>query len=552
MRLFSALGVTDVRDGRAREACRNGGPWVAGLVCLSLVMVPCARSQRAQRVPENTVLEIQQKIASGDLGEARTLLSAAMGKAPADGGLENLLGVVEVQQGQVDEARKSFQSAIEHSPSLGSAYLNLGRLLLTSVNTVASRDEALQVYLRLEKVEPSNREAHYQIATLLLAKRAYASSLAEAERLPTEDKARANVQAILCADRFGLQQLQAGEQACMALARNPEIVEQDAMLAFPALRQAHRADLVVDIFSAVQQRAPMSAAGLRLLGLAQEAQGRLDPARTTLERAYEQNSADSTLLVDLTRVALAQKDYQSALGYLAHARAIRPQDPSLAFEYGLICSQANLLGEALKATREALALAPENAEYNLQMGALTTLADDPARALPYLQKYHSLRPSDPKGDLALGAAYFEHNEYEAAVPWLKLAAQDPDTTGAAHYYMGTILSREGHGAQAIDDLLEAARRVPTQPDVHAQLGQVYLELGRLGEAQGELERALALDPDHYAANVALARLYGRLGDPRREQQAKRVAALREDKDRQYSLAMRVISAQPLAQSPDVP
>ena len=99
-----------------------------------------------------------------------------------------------------------------------------------------------------------------------------------------------------------------------------------------SLRFALRAeaDLIETLFSAAAARHPLSPAGLRILGLAQEAQGKLQPARATLESAF--TAAPSVdILEDLSRVAQAAGDNQGALGYIAHARDLQPNNASLAF-----------------------------------------------------------------------------------------------------------------------------------------------------------------------------------------------------------------------------
>src|SRR5581483_7715787 len=77
------------------------------------------------QVYKQTLLAIQEKIASGNLQEARSLADHAIRAYPRDGGVENLLGVIEIEQGNTEGAAKSFTDAIAHSPRLASAYLNL-------------------------------------------------------------------------------------------------------------------------------------------------------------------------------------------------------------------------------------------------------------------------------------------------------------------------------------------------------------------------------------------------------------------------------------------
>ena len=87
------------------------------------------RSRRANNIAQ-LVLEIQQHIEQNDLEGARSLIAGARTRFPANGGLENLLGVIETQEGHTDRAIQEFSAAILHDPSLAGAYLNLGRIYM--------------------------------------------------------------------------------------------------------------------------------------------------------------------------------------------------------------------------------------------------------------------------------------------------------------------------------------------------------------------------------------------------------------------------------------
>src|SRR5437764_3679311 len=127
---------------------------------------------------KQTILAIQEKIQSGNFQEARSLAGKAARAWPHDGGIENLLGVIEIEQGNTAAASKDFSDAITHSPRLASAYLNLSRIKMeTAATDQASRREALRLSLKAIQLEPVNDEANYQAATILSWDKDYRSSL---------------------------------------------------------------------------------------------------------------------------------------------------------------------------------------------------------------------------------------------------------------------------------------------------------------------------------------------------------------------------------------
>ncbi|HEX4320529.1 MAG TPA: tetratricopeptide repeat protein [Acidobacteriaceae bacterium] len=526
--------MSTARHGAWRSARR----WVL-LLAVAGFAWSAVSAQQSGDAYRQSVLAIQQQIDSGNLDGARSAITQAAKQYPDNGGLENLLGVVEVQQGHVSAARQAFSVAVHHDPRLVGAYLNLSRLdMETAAHDAAARAEALSMSEKVVRIEPANDEAHYQIATILAWEKSYARSLAELERLSLRAQGAIGAKAIACEDHAELGHREATDKTAHMLASDPDLSEEDADPCVFALRSAHRAALIVTLLSAAAERHPLSPAGLRTLGLAQEADGKLDQARATLEKAFAGDNTSAGILIDLTRVAKAAGDNQRALGYLAHARDLRPKDATLPYEFGVICLRMGLYAEARKAIGAALGLDPDNPDYNLGMGLVVSFSEDPAQAMPYLQKYHALRPQDPNGLLALGDAAFRAKDYGTAVVWLKQAVPHPATAAEAHYYLGRIARREGRVSEATSELKESLRLLPNQASVLAELGQIAVTQGNNSEASEYLERAIHLDPDNYGGNYGLLLLYARTNDPRREQQAKRFEDVKDKSDERDTEMMR--------------
>ena len=495
---------------------------------------------------EQVVLSIQRQINSGDLSAARAALTSAFLRYPNDGGLENLLGVVEIQQGHTAAAQRAFSEAIDESPDLTGAYLNLGRILMASAaRDSGARQKAAHLYQEVLRHDPENEDANFEYAIVLMWDGKYRTSLDHLARLPSSTLGSIRVEALTCADQSGLDDKPASDREAALMEANANLREEDVMLAFPVLRAAHRADLIAKLLAAANRRSPLSVKGLRLLGLAQEAEGKLNDARATLTQVYEMDSSWAEPLVDLTRISLAEKNYREALGYLAHARALEPDNASFAYEFGLICVRLGLLDATIKAMGDAVKLAPNNPGYNLSMGLITSLGFTPEVAIPYLKKYHAMRPEDPEGVLALGTGYFRAGELEEASVWLDEAAKFPKTEGRAHYFLGRILVQYGHYHQAVEQLKEAASVSNPRADVYVELGNSYIYLKEYAVAEKVLDRAIQLDPNSYNANLALLKVYSLTKDPRQSEQRKRFLAVHSEKEKEYVDALRTISERPL-------
>ena len=523
--------------GRRHRCARS----LALVFFLLLLFFPPASSQSAAGAYRQTMLSIQQQIEAGNFDGARAMIAAAQREYSSDGGLDNLLGVVEIQQGHVDKARQDFLAAIKHDTRLVGARMNLSRIDMQSASDdLSRRTEARRLSERVLQLDPSNDEAKYQLATIFAWNHSYQHSLDYLETLGQQAREQVGSEALRCSDEAALGHPEGASKAAAAMAANPDLTEEDAMVCMPALRTTRRADLIEMIFASAEGHRALSAKGLRILGLAMEADGKPQQAQATLESAFAANTKSAAVLVDLTRVAEAANDHKGALGYLAHARELQPDDASLAYEFGAICLKIDLYREGRKAIAEAVKIAPDNPTYNYELGMIASVGNDPAEALPYLNKFHSLRPHDADGILALGLAYFRAKDYDSALKWLKQAAPSMATAADAHFYLGRIAHQEGHLDEATREFIQSLSLRPDSADVLAELGQVYLVNRDYSKATPCFERAIQLDPANYAANFGLLQLYARTGDERRDRQSKRFDEIRDKKDQREREMMRTI------------
>ena len=168
-----------------------------------------------------TLLRIQKQIESGSLDAASAQIAEAFKAYPADGGLYNLLGVVQSSRGIQSEARRSFTAAIRHDPRLTGAYLNLSRMDMESAATdPAARSEALRLTEKVLTAEPANDEANYQVATILAWEQNYQGSLEHLQKLSAHARGQVGAQALLCAASAGLGHREETDRAVAALIAN--------------------------------------------------------------------------------------------------------------------------------------------------------------------------------------------------------------------------------------------------------------------------------------------------------------------------------------------
>jgi len=511
---------------------------------LFLFLCPCAEASSAAE----TVRAVQQLIEQGDLKGARNQLTRALKQYPAEPGLHNLLGVAEAQLGNYQLAESSFLRAIQLAPGASGTYLNLGRLYQeNSTRDGQAPRKALETYRGLLKYHPTDVEGNYQCALLLQQQGDLRASLDHLARLSAADQQRAQALAVRCADYAALGDFSQATEAASRLLASPELSEPDVLAILPTIeaRQSKEsADLQLRLVEGLVDRRLASAPALHKLAFLYENRERLDQARQTLERVAALSGPTPDLLLQLARLAHKQRDYQGALGYLAHARDLKPDEAGIHFFFGMVCVQLNLGAEAYESLSRAVSLEPKNAYYNYAMGAVSLQRRGASEAIPYFRKYCDLNPEDPRGGLMLGIAFLESADLESARKELEEAARHHETVVGAHFYLARLARQEGKLPEALQAVEKALAAHPDHADAYAELGLIRFRLREYGPAEKALLRALEVDPDNYSGNFNLLMLYRRIGDRRAEAQARRFEEVKNKRMQKAQDFLRQIEIRP--------
>jgi tetratricopeptide (TPR) repeat protein len=488
-------------------------------------------------VKEQRILQIQELIQQGNQTEAKRVLTQAMKEFPADSGFDNLLGIIEAQGKNYQGAEMAFRRAITRSPLFTGAYLNLGKLYQeNSAVDPQALAKALRVYQKILQYQPDHGEANYQCAVLLQLRGDYKLSLDHLSRLPVDLQRSAQALSVSSADYAGIGNLARATEMIHLLSNHPDLSEADVNSILPVLVKAELYGPTIALIKGLVGRGIGSPELLHQLGLLYERAGQFDLARATLERSVTQDRYLAGRLVDLSRVAHKQKDYKGALGYLAHARDLEPQNAKIHYFFGMVCVDLNLGAEAHAALGKAVSLDPENPQYNFAMGFVSLYRHNSEDAVPYLEKYFQLKPGDPRGKLMLGMAYFRGKNFGAARKALLEVVGNQETGAPVHYYLGSIARQENRIEEAVQELEKSLQLRPDYVDALAELGQCRLQQKDYQSSEKLLRRALEINPDHYAANFNLLTLYSRMKDPRAEEQSRKfeeIKKLREEKSQEF-------------------
>ncbi len=212
---------------------------------------------------------------------------------------------------------------------------------------------------------------------------------------------------------------------------------------------------------------------------------------------------------------------------------------------GLELAGAGRWLEALGSLEQAAASAPQNAQYQKALGVAYAKLGDHAAAAEPLGRACRLDPTLPDVCYYWSQSLIALSRFEDALRALDLSPPTPPgrhATAQAHALeglgresaaeiryrtalkaadyrvesrlrFGIFLYRHGRAAEAVAPLEEAARLRPQAAEIALELGRVYLQLHRLGEAENSFRCAEQLDPSLTAAKLLLDRVIRRRQAP---------------------------------------
>jgi serine/threonine protein kinase/Flp pilus assembly protein TadD len=226
-------------------------------------------------------------------------------------------------------------------------------------------------------------------------------------------------------------------------------------------------------------------------------------ARTQIESSY-------LSLIDSVRGGLAGGDPRLALAMVSQAHGMACVDAEAFLLRGRIHAAGGDVDAARLDIAEALARDPNYAEaaaalgwLHLDQGAL----EEAERAFTRAEEIDAYSSDALAGRGAL--AYLGDDRDAARALFLNATELDP-SNGRAWSWLGRTLLDAGDVAGAQDALVKAKRNDGSW-QTFAALGEVYLALDRVEDAERELKRALELDPGLAAAPrsvvAALATVY---------------------------------------------
>ena len=204
--------------------------------------------------------------------------------------------------------------------------------------------------------------------------------------------------------------------------------------------------------------------------------------------------------------ALQRDQADKALAILQPLIAIQPPVRGLQHELGLIYYRTGKLVEAQRAFAQAIAQDAQDKE-SVQMEGLTLYRlGQPAAAIPYLEQVRQWMPgSNADATYVLGLCYLNARRYDDARASFAAQFGEAPDSAAAYLLLATMLRHMNLPDLAAVQARRALEISPNLPLAHFMLGDIALFKSNINEAVTELEAERRINPDY-------APVYDRLGD----------------------------------------
>jgi tetratricopeptide (TPR) repeat protein len=252
---------------------------------------------------------------------------------------------------------------------------------------------------------------------------------------------------------------------------------------------------------------PSMASASALLGISLFEMGEYGKARPRLEAALRANATDNNaemyLVHDLTKLG----DYEAAE---THLRQLAGREPKNQEVWYLLAKVHMKLSEQDLARMNAI---DPNSVLAHELSAETMEAmNNYDGAVVELKKAVEMAPRQPGTHYKLGDAYYSLSQWDSATEQFQAELSVDSANCTARWKVGAIiLQKNGSPDEALADIDQALSMCPGLTDAKVDRARALIKLNRNAEAAADLEAAAKADPAEPSTHFLLAKVYRALG-----------------------------------------
>src|SRR5437660_6287472 len=219
--------------------------------------------------------------------------------------------------------------------------------------------------------------------------------------------------------------------------------------------------------------------------------------------------ADPSALLTQAETAIEKKDYASAEPLLKKVTARDPTNYLAWFDLGFVENALGKTDDSIAAYRKSVSAKPDVFESNLNLGLQLAKSGQPD-ADQFLRAATQLKPTshvaEGKARAWLSLAHvLESTKPDEAVAAYRQAATLQPKDPEPHLAAGLLLEKQENFADAESEYKQALALDPSS-DAITGLANIYMRGRRFPEAEAELRKLVAANPNQADAHIQLGRV----------------------------------------------
>ncbi len=424
----------------------------------------------------------------GKVLEGISLLDDAIKITPKDPSLHYERGMVQLTIGQEDQARASFDKALEIDQNFEPAILGVVQLAL-------NRREWAEAETQLNRISP--KSSQYPEAVQNLAR--------------------------ISRKRYQFQQADHYYQE--AIDKNPKLESAYAELADMYIED-EKADRALELLDRGQTHLPKSPVIKVALARAYQFVGKFDKELEVLDSIKQKFGHLPEVAYALADALLDQKEYASAQDII---NELAEKDAKASEVYYLKARTFYLQPEAGKGAgsyeqayrglESALRKDPEVFRYRILAAQVLLALQDKSAAIEHLEVILKIKPKYSPALLIRGDIYRDTGDYEKATEFYLSALKSSRSPAQIYTRLADGFKSQGKPGEAIEYYKKVVSSNPSDSKAHLELGKLYSDEGRYTNALKSLESSSRLNPMGSEAFYFLGFAHKELGNRKEAIQA---------------------------------
>jgi tetratricopeptide (TPR) repeat protein len=458
------------------------------------------------------ILDLSKVLArDGQLAEAEKLLTQLIAKEKSDGRAYDLLYVLMVRAGRMDDAEKVLQSKVSNNPSNSQYLLQLAGHYYNFKKTPEMKSTLLKLTSNPKEFPNALLEVgdfYFRIGELENAAQEYTKGMnSDAKQKAVYQKRLVDT---LSNQGRNAEALNLVEQVLKDNDKDPEAIARRASLWLQSGRK-DQLQLAINDLQSVLSKMPDNVVLRFNLGRALLAKGDVDAAKLQFQDAIKLRTDYLPPRLALAQIQLQKGETGAALQAANEILAIQPNNLAAKLFRTTAMLAMREFPKAKAELDEILKVNPDSRDAKFQLAMVYLNQRDFKKAEDIYRQLMGLNPPDPRGIMGLTETYMAAMQYDSAVKLIKeQLAKSPDRLDY-HVALGNIYARSGKYDDAMTEYRMVQAKMPNSADLLIKLGEVCKLKRDDNCALDYYRKAAAINEKDPGPKLKLALLYDGLG-----------------------------------------